>query len=129
MLLHTDGDRAGADRSIPRGAVLVLSLELGLFRHRSGFFRDAYVWSVTPDPFDIARAVACRQPDRKTEHRHAAHRSSVGMPRSGVERSVTHSFLTSERALRADTLRNIRTSLPLDLKDAVVIGATRALGR
>ena len=35
----------------------------------------------------------------------------------------------SKRRVRADTLRNIRTSLPLDLKDAVVIGAKRALGR
>jgi hypothetical protein len=32
----------------------------------------------------------------------------------------------SKRRLRADTLRNIRRSLPLDLKDAVVLGAKRA---
>jgi enoyl-CoA hydratase len=32
----------------------------------------------------------------------------------------------SKKRLRADTLRNIRTSLPLDLKDAVVLGAKRA---
>jgi len=32
----------------------------------------------------------------------------------------------SKRRLRADTLRNIRKSLPLDLKDAVVLGAKRA---
>lgn len=29
----------------------------------------------------------------------------------------------SKKRLRADTLRNIRTSLPLDLKDAIVLGA------
>ena len=32
----------------------------------------------------------------------------------------------SKKRLRADTLKNIRTSLPLDLKDAVVLGAKRA---
>jgi hypothetical protein len=32
----------------------------------------------------------------------------------------------SKRRLRADTLKNIRTALPLDLKDAVVLGAKRA---
>lgn len=32
----------------------------------------------------------------------------------------------SKRRLRAETLKNIRSSLPLDLKDAVVIGAKRA---
>jgi hypothetical protein len=33
--------------------------------------------------------------------------------------------LTKKR-LRADTLRNIRTALPLDLKDALLLGAKRA---
>jgi enoyl-CoA hydratase len=32
----------------------------------------------------------------------------------------------SKKRLRADTLRNIRTALPLDLKDAVMLGAKRA---
>ncbi len=32
----------------------------------------------------------------------------------------------SKKRLRADTLKNIRSSLPLDLKDAVVLGAKRA---
>jgi enoyl-CoA hydratase len=32
----------------------------------------------------------------------------------------------SKKRLRADTLRNIRTALPLDIKDAVVLGAKRA---
>ena len=35
----------------------------------------------------------------------------------------------SKRRLRAETLRNIRTSLPLDLTDALVMGAKRAFGR
>ena len=38
--------------------------------------------------------------------------------------SAAHAL--SKRRLRADTLRNIRTALPLDLKDAVVLGAKRA---
>lgn len=33
----------------------------------------------------------------------------------------------SKRRLRAETLRNIRISLPLDLKDALVLGAKRAV--
>jgi enoyl-CoA hydratase len=33
----------------------------------------------------------------------------------------------SKKRLRADTLRNIRRALPLDLKDAVVLGAKRAV--
>jgi enoyl-CoA hydratase len=33
----------------------------------------------------------------------------------------------SKRRLRADTLRNIRSALPLDIKDAVVLGAKQAL--
>jgi len=32
----------------------------------------------------------------------------------------------SKKRLRADTLRNIRTALPLDLKDALLLGAKRA---
>jgi enoyl-CoA hydratase len=32
----------------------------------------------------------------------------------------------SKKRLRADTLRKIRTALPLDLKDALVLGAKRA---
>ena len=32
----------------------------------------------------------------------------------------------SKKRLRAETLKNIRRSLPLDLKDAVVLGAKRA---
>jgi enoyl-CoA hydratase len=32
----------------------------------------------------------------------------------------------SKKRLRADTLRNIRTALPLDIKDAVMLGAKRA---
>jgi enoyl-CoA hydratase len=38
--------------------------------------------------------------------------------------SAAHAL--SKRRLRADTLRNIRAALPLDLKDAVVLGAKRA---
>jgi enoyl-CoA hydratase len=37
-----------------------------------------------------------------------------------------HAHAVSKKRLRADTLRNIRRSLPLDLKDAVVMGAKRA---
>ena len=32
----------------------------------------------------------------------------------------------SKKRLRADTLRKIRTALPLDLKDALVLGVKRA---
>jgi enoyl-CoA hydratase/carnithine racemase len=32
----------------------------------------------------------------------------------------------SKKRLRADTLRNIRTALPLDLKDALLLGVKRA---
>jgi enoyl-CoA hydratase len=37
------------------------------------------------------------------------------------------SHALSKKRLRADTLKTIRTALPLDLKDAVVIGAKRVL--
>ena len=36
------------------------------------------------------------------------------------------SHALTKKRLRADTLRNIRNQLPLDLRDAVVIGAKRA---
>jgi len=38
--------------------------------------------------------------------------------------SAAHAL--SKKRLRADTLRNIRTALPLDLKDALVLGVKRA---
>lgn len=39
--------------------------------------------------------------------------------------SAAHAL--SKKRLRADTLRNIRTALPLDLKEAVLLGAKRAI--
>lgn len=38
----------------------------------------------------------------------------------------SHAHTISKRRLRADTLRNIRRAIPLDLKDAVMLGVKRA---
>ena len=91
------------------------------------------------NPAARERAVTLAEPFTPEQALEAGFIDAVVSPEQLIEAAHTkahelleldpESHTLSKRRVRAETLRNIRTALPLDLKDAVVVGAKQALGR